>query len=473
MDWSYCEETAKGKGDGVERDNNEAAKEGDHGIDILGADQVLTILEHLPLPSVLAFGMTCRRFREIANSNALWAHICRREWGSSAVDAWPSSGNNGDLRWKDLHMQMLALDSVTWHRLHQGDIVPAARASHSMVTTSEKIIIFGGGHDGGRQLDDTWMAPVLADTSENVAWQQASIGIPSGRFGQSCTLVEDTLVLFGGINDQGTRQSDTWVSKGVNQHNASFWQLLEVAAAPCARGAHAGCYGGENKVVVYGGIGSDGVRLDDTWLLDLSERPVPAWRRVNTFISPPARSGHTLTWVGGKCMILFGGRGTKFEVLNDVWLLDMEGDSAEWLELKASELHPKHSVPAPRAGHSATLIFGGRVLIYGGEDGRRCRKGDVWVLDPSVGNAVRSVSTSIGLNYRKTAKSYNKFDRKFWKKLKQLGQPPCKRSFHGASPVYSGKAVLVFGGMVDGETTPTASGGLLFNSGLYLLQLAP
>eukprot|EP00250_Pteridium_aquilinum_P012092 c20506_g1_i1 orf=667-2088(+) len=473
MDYSFCGETEEFDRDGKVGGSDNADKDLDQGINVLGADQVLAILEHLPVPCVLAFGMTCRRFNELANSDALWALICRREWGSSAVDAWPSSGNNGDLRWKDLHRQMLALGSVTWHRLHQGDIVPAARASHSMVTTSEKIIIFGGGHDGGRHLDDTWMAPVPADTTESVAWQQTSVGIPGGRFGQSCTIVDDTLVLFGGINDHGTRQSDTWISKGVNQQNASFWQLLEVAAAPCARGAHAGCYGGENKVVVYGGIGSDGIRLDDTWLLDLSEKPLPAWRRVNTFISPPARSGHTLTWIGGKCMILFGGRGTKFEVLNDVWLLDMEGDLAEWVELRASELHPKHSVPPPRAGHSATLIFGGRVLIYGGEDGRRCRKGDVWVLDPSAGNPVRNVSTSVGFSCRKMTKSHNKYDRKFWKKLKQWGQSPSKRSFHGASPAHSGRSVLIFGGMVDGEPTPSASAGLVFDAELYLLQLAP
>lgn len=468
MDWSFCQKT-----DNVRNDGEQGEEEGDHGICALGADQVLAILEYLPVLSVVAFGMTCRRFRELADSDALWAFICRREWGSNAVDAWPSSGNNSNLGWKDLHRQMLALGSVTWHRLHQGDIVPAARASHSMVTASDKMVIFGGGHDGGRHLDDTWVAPLPVDVSENIAWQQTSVGIPGGRFGQSCTVVGDTLVLFGGINDHGIRQSDTWISKQVNFENSSVWQLLEVAAAPCARGAHAGCFAGDIKVVVYGGIGSDGIRLDDTWLLDLSEKPLPAWRKVNTFISPPARSGHTLTWVGGKCMVLFGGRGTKFEVLNDVWLLDMEGDLAEWVELRACELHPKHGVPSPRAGHSATLIFGGRVLIYGGEDAKRCRKGEVWVLDPSAGIPVGNVSTCTDIHYRNMQKNRSKFNRKFWKKLKQWGQPPTKRSFHGASSVHFGRAVLIFGGMVDGESVPTASAGLAFDAGLYLLQLAP
>lgn len=462
MDWTFFQKT----------DNKVDGGDSSSSIRSLGADQVLGILQKLPVSSVLAFGMTCRRFRDLADSDVLWAVICRREWGSRAVDAWLDVGKNNKTGWKGLHRQVLALSSVTWHKLHQGDFTPSARASHSMVSFSQKVAIFGGGYDGGRHLDDTWVAPLPDDFSENIDWQQTSIGIPGGRFGHSCTLVVNTLVLFGGINDHGTRQNDTWINKGINAANMegrNFWQILEVAAAPSPRGAHASCYAGDSKVVVYGGIQSDGIRLDDTWSLDLSEKPLPTWHKVITLCSPPARSGHTLTWVGGKHMILFGGRGTKFQVMNDVWLLDMEGEVPEWVELRACELHPVRNSPAPRAGHSATFIFGGRILIYGGEDARRGRKGDVWVLDPTVGIPIGNAPTRV----RKNEAESSRLERKFWKKLKQWGEQPSKRSFHAACAVHSACGILVFGGMVDGELMPAATGGLGFDAELYLLQLSP
>ncbi|KAJ7541927.1 hypothetical protein O6H91_10G082000 [Diphasiastrum complanatum] len=324
-------------------------------------------------------------------------------------------------------------------------------------------------------MDDTWVASLPEDILDGVVWEQASIGTPSGRFGQSSIVVGDILVLFGGINDKGIRQNDTWVNEGIRVANAeerSSWQLLEVAQSPPSRGAHAGCYAGDRMVVIFGGIGSDGVRLHDTWMLDFSEVPI-SWHEITTFESPSARSGHTLTWIGGKRMVLFGGRGTKFEVLNDVWLLDMEGDYPLWVELKASELHSAHGFPAPRAGHSASLIFGGRILIFGGEDARRSRKGDIWVLDPSAGLQVGRGTSNTNVTYRYTSFNENKFTRRFWKKLKQRGRPPSKRSFHGACTVDSSHAVIIFGGMIDGELSPDAAAGLGFDDKLYMLQLVP
>ncbi|CAM6084445.1 unnamed protein product [Calypogeia fissa] len=460
----------------MEELGREVAKVDESGIGLLGSDQLLAILQHLPMQALISFGMTCKRYREMADTDALWALICKREWGSRAVAAWPSAGRH-KMSWKRLYRQMLLLNAAAWHRVQHGGNVPAPRASHSMNVVNGIITVFGGGCDGGRHLDDSWVAAVPEYPSQGIVWQQVFAGGPSGRFGQSCIVVGNMLMLYGGINDKGTRLGDTWICQGLMPGEGQvrpMWELLEVAAAPPPRGAHGGCFAGDRKVVIFGGIASDGTRLGDTWMLDLAETPL-CWREIVTPISPRARSGHTLTWVGGKRIILFGGRGVDFEVMNDVWLLDLESDYPAWVELQSSEPHPGPDHPPPRAGHSATLIFGGRIFIFGGEDSERARKGDVWVLDPSAGFQVTG-PPCLGTYPRHSCRansSGNRFARRFWKKLKQFGRPPRKRSFHAACAVDSGHVILLFGGMVDRGIPPTASAGLGFDGELHMLQLVP
>lgn len=438
----------------------------------LGLDQILVILQFLPVQSLIAFGLTCKRFKEIAEGDSLWAFICVREWGSRAVHSWPKHGKERG-GWKWVYRQMLMLKAGSWRKVEQGGVSPAPRASHSLCTVAGNLIVFGGGCQGGRHLDDTWVASLPTEISEGIVWQRSNLGSPSGRFGQSCTVVNDAIVLFGGINDQGARQCDTWIKSGLssgNMHDSPVWELVDVVKSPPPRGAHAGCCGGDGRVVIFGGIGTELNRFCDTWVLDLAESPL-IWHEVITPVSPPARSGHTMTWIGGRRMILFGGRGIRFEVLNDVWLLNMEGTFPQWVELRPCE-QPLHDRPTPRAGHSATPIFGGRILIFGGEDARRSRKGDAWVLDPRAGVQVGCESSCMS-SYTQKPLIEEKMAPRFWKKLKQLGQLPSRRSFHGACALDSGHSILVFGGMVDGEVLPGVATGLGFDAEMHMLQLVP
>lgn len=445
-------------------------------IEMLGGDQVMGILQYLPVKSVVAFGMTCRKFRELTQSDAVWAWICRREWGRWAVDA--VVGQKVAWNWKHLYRQMHSLDSVFCRQLAQkGEATPSARASHSLNVVSGTLVLFGGGCEGGRHLDDTWIASVTDDLADGVRWKQGNSGIPSGRFGQSCTVVGDLLVLFGGINDHGIRQNDTWTGQVMYDETSNgriSWKLLEVTAAPAPRGAHAGCFAGDNRIVVYGGIGPNGLRLNDTWVLDLTEGQKPRWHEIETLLSPPARAGHTLTWIGGNRIILFGGRGIHYEVLNDVWMFDMEGSCPEWVELCAHEPDPPNGIPEPRSGHSSTPMFGGKVLIYGGEDTHRCRKDDVWILDPTAGNFVDTPAPcSSSPDIRVPENMPKKSAHNMWKKLKQKGIPPKGRSFHGACAIDCGRSILISGGMVDSELQQAVAFGLGFDAELYLLELVP
>lgn len=294
-------------------------------------------------------------------------------------------------------------------------------------------------------------------------WQQLASGTPSGRFSHSCTIFGDTLVLFGGISDRGQRLNDTWIGQVICEEPRRMrisWRLLEVGPlAPPPRGAHAACCVDDKFIVIHGGIGLYGSRLGDTWLLDLSNGlQSSSWHQIgNTWPLPPPRSGHSLTWIGGTRMVLFGGRGSEFEVLNDVWLFDISDHYPKWKEVKYDLSSALGEIPFPRVGHSAILALGGKVLVYGGEDSQRRRKDDFWILD-----------TPALLQYDSGSK---KMTKRMWKKLRIDGQCPNYRSFHGACVDNSGCFVYIFGGMVDGLVNPADALGLRFDGQLYQVEL--
>ncbi|KAJ6720004.1 BACTERIOOPSIN TRANSCRIPTIONAL ACTIVATOR [Salix viminalis] len=270
----------------------------------------------------------------------------------------------------------------------------------------------------GRDLDDTWVAYIGNDFQRMLKWQKVNSGIPNGRFGHSCIVIGDHLVLFGGINDRGMRQNDTWVGKVVLSENLGItlsWRLLDVRSiAPPPRGAHAACCIDKSTMVIHGGIGLYGRRWGDTWILELSENLCSGtWRELVTHPSPPARSGHTLTCIERTGTVLFGGRG--------------------------------------------------RLLIYGGEDSQRHRKDDFWVLD--VRRIPSNEAQSTPLNSRGLQAN------NMWKMLKAKGCKPSRRSFHRACADHSGHRLYIFGGMVDGLLQPAEAYGLRFDGELFLVKL--
>lgn len=319
----------------------------------------------------------------------------------------------------------------------------------------------------GRHLDDTWVAYIGNDFQRMLRWQKVNSGIPSGRFGHTCVVIGDYLVLFGGINDCGIRQNDTWVGQVVISEKLGItlsWKLLDVRSiTPPPRGAHVACCINKRKMVIHGGIGLDGLRLSDTWVLELSENLCfGTWSELVTHPSPPARSGHSLTSIEGIGTVLFGGRGLGFEVLNDVWLLQISEGQLKWIQVVYELQNVPEGVSLPRVGHSAMPILGGRLLIYGGEDSYRHRKDDFWVLDV---NAIPSIKV------QPTSFNSKGLQATLWKRLKAKGYKPNCRSFHRACAHHSGRYLYVFGGMVDGLLQPAEVSGLRFDGELFLVEL--
>ncbi|KAG6425746.1 hypothetical protein SASPL_109950 [Salvia splendens] len=449
----------------AESSNNESSS----AVTRIPLDHLFSILLLLPIESILSFSMTCKKLRSLADSDSLWESVCRRDWGNGPVEALKAS--NG-LPWTKLYQQVYELDSVFCHRLlaEGGEGGPTPRASHSLNWVSGCLVLFGGGCSGGRHLDDTWAAYTGNGLRTSLKWQKMNSGIPSGRFGHSCVVVDDLLILFGGINDHGVRQTDTWIGQmAVDlKHGITMsWRLLDVGPiSPPPRGAHAACCIGCRSMLVHGGIGLSAQRLADMWILQLSEDlRCGTWTEVVAAQPcPSSRSGHTLTHIGGTQTILFGGRGNGFEVLNDMWLFDASDERHQrWTQLLFERHNLPQGLPLPRVGHSASLVIGRRLLIYGGEDSYRHRKDDFWVLDISSMPCVRM--------QRSTILKQNIMFRRMWKKVESKGEKPKSRSFHGACVDASGRFLYVHGGMVNGVIQPADSSGLGFDGECFLIDL--
>ncbi|KAF7814659.1 F-box/kelch-repeat protein [Senna tora] len=469
-------------------EENQTQSYGGSPITHIAQDHLFTILLLLPVDAILSLSMTCRRLRALACSDAVWESVCRRDWGSRCVDALKSSNSNRSrCPWMRIYKQVSALDSVYCHglpdSLAQLDF-PTPRASHSLNFLSDCLVLFGGGCEGGRHVDDTWVAYIGTDFRRKLKWHKVNSGIPSGRFGHTCVEMGDFLVLFGGINDNGNRQNDTWIGQVTYKDNnvVTFsWKLLDVGSiAPTPRGAHAACSIDHRRMVIHGGIGLHGLRLGDTWVLELSDTtdsPCSSgtWHEIVTNPCPPARSGHTLTCIGRSRTVVFGGRGTGYEVLDDVWVLDLNAQT--WVEIVYDTAE---CASLSRVGHSATMVLGGRLLIHGGEDSYRHRKDDFWVLDVSAmhyinnninnnSNNNSSSSNSNSMDIQESTSRVRSNFKRLWKMWRSNGSK-C-RSFHRACADHSGRYVYVFGGMVDGILQPSESTGLRFDGELFLVEL--
>ncbi|CAD6253590.1 unnamed protein product [Miscanthus lutarioriparius] len=100
----------------------------------------------------------------------------------------------------------------------------------------------------------------------------------------------------------------------------------------------------------------------------------PEWRRVKVSASPPGRWGHTLSWLNGSWLVVFGGCGQQ-GLLNDVFVLDLDAQQPTWREV-ASE-----GPPLPRSWHSSCTLDGSKLVVSGGCTESGVLLSDTFLLD--------------------------------------------------------------------------------------------
>ena len=91
---------------------------------------------------------------------------------------------------------------------------------------------------------------------------------------------------------------------------------------PPARSYHSMTTLTENTALVFGGEGSNNVLLNDVWLLDVSNATAVWTLNPSVGDAPTGRYTHTMTTLSESTALVFGGVESDGVLLDDVWLLD-------------------------------------------------------------------------------------------------------------------------------------------------------
>ena len=194
------------------------------------------------------------------------------------------------------------------------------------------------------------------------------------------------------------------------------WERLEVVsggARPEGRHGHVAVSDGDDALVVFGGCGGS-VSTNQVWRLKGAGGKAAAagatWEKKSAgdagasagveaaaavAVAPRARWRHAACVFRGSAFVFGGNTRDKEAInLNDVWRLDLSADGAASASAAATagatweEVPTTGGAPSPRHDHSAVLVNGDHMVVFGGNGGGRkdpSPLGDVHELNLSSG----------------------------------------------------------------------------------------
>ncbi|CAK9098456.1 unnamed protein product [Durusdinium trenchii] len=151
------------------------------------------------------------------------------------------------------------------------------------------------------------------------------------------------------------------------------WSTLEVQGAPSKRQGHASVEVGR-KIYIIGGCVQEIRCFNDVHVFDTGTQK---WSQELVSGAPPApRGGHTATLVGSDIFVIGGANSQA--TLGDVYRLDLV--RKRWTKLE----QPAGLKLSNRTSHAAVATTGGRLFLFGGYDAEGNFLNDLWVLRPTL-----------------------------------------------------------------------------------------
>ena len=155
-------------------------------------------------------------------------------------------------------------------------------------------------------------------------------------------------------------------------HAQDNWNNQNPSTRPQTLSGHAMAYIGDDKVMVFGGFSGNTFNVvDETWIYDLSDN---SWTQKFPATKPSSRQSHSMSYLGGDQVLLFGGFLEDANFSGETWIYDLS-DNAWTLKNPATSPTARCNSAMASAGGDQTLIFSGVP-----------RTGDTWIYDLSDNN---------------------------------------------------------------------------------------
>ncbi len=229
---------------------------------------------------------------------------------SEGMIVWGGEGGDGPLGDGAFYR---ANDGVWMSVSHEG--APTARAGHTAVWTGETMVIWGGRLEG----------PIFAEIDHGGeynpytrSWSSLPPSPIRPRTGHSMTWTGRKLVVFGGMDTDGTVRGDGAV----------------LTPPPLDPAVHPGARPGDVETELAGGT----------------------WETLTGFPGVP-RSHHSATWTGTH-LVIFGGYDADGNTLSDAYAYAPA--TGTWEDIT------RNPAPSPRACHKALWNGKGQIIILGG-----------------------------------------------------------------------------------------------------------
>ncbi|KAI6660081.1 Host cell factor 2-like [Oopsacas minuta] len=206
--------------------------------------------------------------------------------------------------------------SKQWSVLETQGSTPEFQNMSAVVVVGDKILAFGGVHQGVSQCK------VFILDTETLSWSSPSCTgfLPTARCDHSCAVIGQKMYVFGGSASSSLLLNDLCVMDTDNLE----WNLVPVAGAlPDPREYCSLTVMGDHYLILFGGntfnrSGQGQASCSDTYVIDLSKQ-TPIWTLLASGgdHAPTPRYSHSAVAVLN-FLLVFGGMGQTTD-FNDLW----------------------------------------------------------------------------------------------------------------------------------------------------------